>query len=492
MILALLVAIKFIKNTMAIKSDLERVLQALWSASTKITDVAAIFLTLEDIFGKYATDQPGLETQLCLLLPATELSHNDLRRVMNLFHWFLANVSPSFDWTTFTRTVYCNDKRTLMENKAALAAPAVPGALATGTVDFSVDVLKADAHQAPVIPGTTSTLKPHALWVSPFASVTRSSKNSRQFHTTELVLASSDPTDVIEFYQKLIAAAKPAEVDLIPLGSFDPKCVLWPSNRCAEVILEMNDALALRLDQTGTLNHSDETIKILHQKYILDSNSGVRAYAFLHALLKKAKKELNEKMPTPPDIASDPSIGMFGANLERYYLQMATINVQFHDKTKSRFFLTALQQQGVDVDHYLDRLDNVPSGTALLDELTLMELILKIKDIRKFPATAATIHRIATPHASTSTPSTLTTASRSRNSDHHSQPQPAREFRICTDAQCISGRWGHTIHNCQQLAVHYNIHQRLNADPTNIATSTTIAARWRTVNAQLSRDSRST
>jgi hypothetical protein len=44
----------------------------------------------------------------------------------------------------------------------------------------------------------------------------------------------------------------------------------------------MNDALALRLYQTGTLNMDDETIKILYQKHILDSTSGIRAYAFLH------------------------------------------------------------------------------------------------------------------------------------------------------------------------------------------------------------------
>jgi hypothetical protein len=54
----------------------------------------------------------------------------------------------------------------------------------------------------------------------------------------------------------------------------------------------MNDALALRLDQTGALHLDDETINILYQKHILDSSSGVRAYTFLHAFLKKAKHQL--------------------------------------------------------------------------------------------------------------------------------------------------------------------------------------------------------
>jgi hypothetical protein len=73
----------------------------------------------------------------------------------------------------------------------------------------------------------------------------------------------------------------------------------------------MNDALALRLDQTGTLNMDDETINILYQKHILDSNSGVCAYAFLHSLLKKAKPHLHDHMPTPPSIDQATTTGSF-------------------------------------------------------------------------------------------------------------------------------------------------------------------------------------
>jgi hypothetical protein len=87
----------------------------------------------------------------------------------------------------------------------------------------------------------------------------------------------------------------------------------------------MNNALALRLDQTGTLNMDDETINILYQKHILDSTSGVLAYAFMHSLLKKAKRHLHDHIPTPPSIYQAMTIGSFEADLERYYLQMATI-----------------------------------------------------------------------------------------------------------------------------------------------------------------------
>jgi hypothetical protein len=144
-------------------------------------------------------------------------------------------------------------------------------------------------------------LKPHKLWTSPFAANTRKG-NTHQLHSTYLVLASSLAFNIIELYRKLAAASKPSEIDLIPFASFDPDCALWPSNRCADVIFEMNDALALCLDQTGTLNLDDEKIFIVYQNHIIDSTSGVRAYAFLHAFLKKAKSQLHEKIPTPPDI----------------------------------------------------------------------------------------------------------------------------------------------------------------------------------------------
>jgi hypothetical protein len=180
----------------------------------------------------------------------------------------------------------------------------------------------------------------------------------------------------------LVTAAKPSEIDLIPFASFDPDFALWPSNRCADVIFKMNDALALRLYQTGTLNLDDEEINILYQKHIIDSTSGVRVYAFLHALLKKAKRQLRDKMPTPPDIEQATSIGSFGSNLEKYYLQFRTIGVTFDEMTQSRFFLSALQQKGIKIDRFVNRLDNVPEKDPLPEELTLTNFILRIKDIR--------------------------------------------------------------------------------------------------------------
>jgi hypothetical protein len=137
-------------------------------------------------------------------------------------------------------------------------------------------------------------------------------------YNIDSVLDLSQPLDVLKFYRKLVVATKPAEIDVVPISAFDPAHALWSHNPCADIIFKMNDALTLRLDQNGTLNLEDETIHILHQMHILDSSSGVQAYAFLDALLKKATRQLNYKIPTPPDIEKSTSIGSFGANLKHY------------------------------------------------------------------------------------------------------------------------------------------------------------------------------
>jgi hypothetical protein len=120
-----------------------------------------------------------------------------------------------------------------------------------------------------------------------------------------------------------------------------------------------------------------DTINILYQKHIIDSTSGIHAYAFIHALLKKAKQQMNEGIPRPPYIEQATSIG----SLERYYLQLRTIGVTFEDKTKSRFFLSALQQKCIEVNIFVDHLENVADADPLPGELTFTELILRIKDI---------------------------------------------------------------------------------------------------------------
>jgi hypothetical protein len=75
-------------------------------------------------------------------------------------------------------------------------------------------------------------------------------------------------------------------------------------------------------------------------------------------------------MPTPPSIGQATTIGSFGADFERYYLQMATIGHAFEEKPQSRFFLSDLQKKIIEVDRFVDRLDSVAVNDPLPEELT--------------------------------------------------------------------------------------------------------------------------
>jgi hypothetical protein len=261
------------------------------------------FEDLEDLFIDLAADKSKVESVLCLVVDITIVSDINIRRIMFVFDWFMVNIfDPNFAWSTFTRSMYVADKRS---RAVLIHTPSTPTPIATSTapvsstIDLSTNVLAADAkcQAIPTFLGTVATLRPHKLGASPFATNTRNG-NTHQLHSTFLVLAYSLAFNVIEFYRKLVAISKPSEIDLIPFASFDPDCAIWPSNRCANVIFKMNDALALRLDQTGTLNLDDETINMLYQKHILDSTSGVCAYAFL-CIAEKGKASTTQQNAYP-------------------------------------------------------------------------------------------------------------------------------------------------------------------------------------------------
>jgi hypothetical protein len=198
---------------------------------------------LEDVFLDFADDESKVRAMLEHILDESIVTHHDIRGIMFVFQWFMLNIAdPDFQWSNFTRYVYAAHKQAAglakqvssgMAPGEKIAAPYV----AASAFNFSVEVLVTDAKRqaAPVAPGTVANLKPHKLWESPFSANTRKG-HTRQLHSTELVPKSSLAIDVIEFYRKLVAASKPAEIDLIPLSSFDPARALWPNNCCSDVI----------------------------------------------------------------------------------------------------------------------------------------------------------------------------------------------------------------------------------------------------------------
>jgi hypothetical protein len=158
---------------------------------------------IEDLFSEMAYKRVKVESTLRLVVDMDIVFDTDIRHTMFVFDWFIDNiVDPNFAWARINRGAYIYDKHSQAIRKATkttTAATSTPTAPVTSTIDFSIDVVTADAkrHTMPFTPGTAATLKPHLLWKSPFASVTRNSSNIRQLHNTDIVLASSSPMDIL-------------------------------------------------------------------------------------------------------------------------------------------------------------------------------------------------------------------------------------------------------------------------------------------------------
>jgi hypothetical protein len=213
-------------------------------------------------------------------------------------------------------------------------------------------------------------------------------------------------------------------------------------------------------------------------------------------------------MPTPPDIEQATSISSFGSNLDNYYLQLGIKGVTFDEKTNIRFFLSALHQKGIEIDRFVDRLENVPEKDPLPEELTLTKLILRIMDIRSLHnSPPAIINRFThsslysscpqqndRPPCQPYNPDALSDPGRQTGSDNrhaHSDAHPARPFRERTHTQCICGHWGHYVDNYQQVVMHFLIAKYLRDDQNN-ASATHISERWRLAHDQYSRSAPAT
>jgi hypothetical protein len=206
------------KSIMPIDSDLNKVLSTIGlqdAAKDAIAKGSPMCEYLEDLFTDMAHDKTKVKANFPLVVDTKVVTGIDIRRVMFVFDCFLANiVNPYFAWANFTRAVYVADKRSRAVAKAAKTttdAPRTSTAPVCSTIDFSTDVLLVDAKRqaTPVTPDKNTTMKPHLFWKSPFEASNHNSSNFPQLHNTDIVLVSSHPLDVLEFYRELVAATKP-------------------------------------------------------------------------------------------------------------------------------------------------------------------------------------------------------------------------------------------------------------------------------------------
>jgi hypothetical protein len=159
--------------------------------------------------------------------------------------------------------------------------------------------------------------------------------------------------------------------------------------------------------------------------------------------------------------------------------------------------LSALQQKRIELDRFMDRLDNVPDADPLPEELTPTELILRIKDVHSFQnSPSAIINRYVHPtndkELSTTHPNHKPSSSDScpNHQSSLSDSRPARNFSTRSDTQCICGRWGHSVENYQQMTIHFLIAIFLQKED-NLASAGQILEGWCLTNEQYSHSARS-
>jgi hypothetical protein len=79
------------------------------------------------------------------------------------------------------------------------------------------------------------------------------------FQKTGLSTLSSDnAASIHQWYHQLVQQATSANIDLCPLRSFDSLQALWPSNTVPNLVIEMAQALLIKIDTC-----IDETNSIL-------------------------------------------------------------------------------------------------------------------------------------------------------------------------------------------------------------------------------------
>jgi hypothetical protein len=194
-----------------------------------------------------------------------------------------------------------------------------------------------------------------------------------------------------------------------------------------------------------------------------------------HTVTKVAKTTMaaTNTMTTPVSCTIDFSTNVLTAdavaNLKHYYLQLQTMGVSFNDKTKSHFFLSALQHKCIEVDWFVYHLDSIPYYDILPDEVTLTELILRIKDSHSFQnSVPAIIHRYARP-----TNGKEFSTTRPNYQSSYSDSCFVHDFFTRSDTQCICGHLGHSVENCQQMAIQFLIAKYLQKD-ANLASASWI------------------
>jgi hypothetical protein len=200
---------------------------------------------------------------------------------------------------------------------------------------------------------------------------------------------------------------------------------------------------------------------LLYDSILVNSDSQLKAYAFLHQLLKRATQRLQESILVATQFNPHLQLIMdFGSALLKYNNIMVSLNNAFPMLRQSRFFLQQLHEKGVVVDLYMDWLNLFMPDHELPPELQLRDLILRLSDAHPSTTLVRHVHKAQTRLSTMSGNNGNNNLHYGNNNgngssnNHHMQSTSSgynnssgRQFYSGGSVQCVCGMWGHDKDN---------------------------------------------
>ena len=298
---------------------------------------------------------------------------------------------------------------------------------------------------------------------------------------TDIVLESSHPSTVMQWYARLQHEAALVHVHLCPLSKFRAGYALFSSAYTKTEILTMDDRLRRKLESHGTLAVDDPVIAMFVANYFGTVPQKLPSFRFLHDLLQMAFTAVENEVMAMPSFDGTGTLIDFATRLLRFQAHEHVTNGRtITDYELARRFLTCVNDSRVAVvDHLLtdllrlDRRKQLPSCFSV----TLMANTVTMDPVSSPPTYTA--HRVNTRSGSRSVDDTAvssittpsTDASRRGNDRNPYRKKESPFYKPETGVICAAClRPGHSDANCIFFARHAFLTQFAAAHPDKTST----------------------
>jgi hypothetical protein len=264
--------------------------------------------------------------------------------------------------------------------------------------------------------------------------------------------------------------ATSANIDLWPLHSFDSLQALWPSNTVPNLVIEMAQALLIKIDPC--IDKTNSVLGLIYAQEITNSDSKLAAYYFLHALLRHADLEFIDKIEPLPvfNMFRDP------IKFAHALLHFQTSNSRHHriytDRAISQHFLMDFVANDFSLHTQYQQLRDLPTTSLPPESLLYTNIALTLASTNPNGSSIDVqpplpiAHRNERPEHNTPRPPRPSGGGRTPSAlDDAIQP-----FRHREEVQCIAcGVWGHHASRCSNLAKFQLLQTFATQNPTQAA-----------------------